>query len=77
MSGRVGQPEDFFSGFGMYASIQAVLKIAYDIGLGAELFGEVNYKQNMIGIKFIAYFSGAYRGAKKRVNPNVRTPEQK
>jgi len=42
--------------------------------LGAELFGEVNYKQNLIGIKFIAFFSGAYRGAKKKVNPNVRTP---
>ncbi len=77
VSGRVGQPEDFFSGFGIYTSFQAVLKIAYDIGLGVELYGEVNYKQTLIGIKLIAYFSGAYRGAKKRVNPNVRMSEEK
>jgi len=74
VAGKVGQPEDFFNGYGVYVSVQAVLKFAYDIGLGVELFGEANYKQNMVGIKFIAYFSGAYRGAKKRVNPNVRTP---
>ncbi len=74
VAGKVGQPADFFSGFGFYASVQAVYKLAYDIGLGAELFAEINYKQSMVGIKFIAFFSGAYRGAKKRVNPNVRTP---
>jgi hypothetical protein len=74
VSGKVGQPEDFFNGYGVYVSIQAVLKFAYDIGLGVEVFGEANYKQNMAGIKFIAYFSGAYRGVKKKVNPNVRTP---
>jgi hypothetical protein len=74
VAGKVGQPEDFFSGFGVYASVQAVYKFAYDIGLGAELFAEANYKHSMVGIKFVAFFSGAYRGAKKRVNPNVRTP---
>jgi len=73
VAGRVGQAEDFFDGYGVYVSVQAVLKFAYDIGLGVEVFGEANYKQNMVGIKLIAFFSGAYRGVKKRVNPNVRT----
>ncbi len=73
VAGSVGQPEDFFDGFGVYMSFQAILKFAYDIGLGVEAFAEVNYKQKTTGIKLIAFFSGAYRGAKKRVNPNVRT----
>lgn len=73
VAGKVGQAEDFFDGYGVYLSVQAVLKVAYDIGLGVEVFGEVNYKQNMAGIKLIAFFSGAYRGVKKKVNPNVRT----
>ncbi len=73
VAGKSGQEPDLFTGFGVYASIQAVLKIKYDIGIGVELFGEVNYKQNYFGIKFIAFFSGSYRGVKKRVNPNVRT----
>ncbi|HQQ93391.1 MAG TPA: hypothetical protein PLQ93_02455 [Bacteroidia bacterium] len=73
VAGMVGSPPDFYTGFGMYFSVQATIKIFYDIGLGAELFGEINYKQSIMGIKFIAFFSGAYRGPKRQYNPNVRS----
>jgi len=73
VAGKQGQEPDLFTGFGLYATVQAVIKIKYDIGLGVELFGEVNYKQSYLGVKFVAFFSGAYRGVKKRYNPNVRT----
>ncbi len=67
-----GSPK-FYQGFGGYVSIQAVTKFTYDIGFGAELFGDISAKQNIIGLKFIAFFSGAYRGAKKNFNPHVRS----
>lgn len=62
----------FYDGFGAYACIQGIYKISYDFGVGAELFGELNVHQNILGIRFIAFFSGAYRGAKRNYNPNVR-----
>lgn len=57
----------FYDGFGAYASAQAITKFTYDIGFGVELFGEINYKQTIGGLKFIFFFSGAYRGTKKGV----------
>jgi hypothetical protein len=63
---------EFYEGVGIYVCFQTIAKITYDIGIGAELFGEVNYDQNMVGIKVIAFFSGSYRGLKKNYNPNVR-----
>lgn len=74
VQGAVGQPASFYDGFGVYVSGQAIYKLAYDIGFGVELFLETGYKYTQGGIKFVAYFSGAYRGAKKRINPNVKTP---
>lgn len=70
VEGAIGSPAVFYSGFGGYACAQAVTKLTYDIGFGAELFGEVSYRLNMVGIKFIAFFSGAYRGNKYRYSPN-------
>lgn len=67
----------FYDGFGGYLSLQAITKFTYDIGFGAELFGEVNYKQSMGGIKFILFFSGAYRGKKGNYNPNVRSESRR
>lgn len=64
---------EFYQGMGAYVCAQAVTKMAYDIGIGAELFAELNYKQKVVGIKFILFFSGAYRGLKKNYNPNVRS----
>ena len=63
----------FYEGVGLYVCFQVVAKLTYDIGIGAELFGEVNYDQNMVGLKVIAFFSGSYRGLKKNYNPNVRS----
>lgn len=50
---------------GAYVSLQAVYKVKYDVGLGAELFGDISAIQKMAGIKIIFYFSGAYRGIKR------------
>lgn len=66
-----GDPE-FYQGMGGYVSFQVVIKIKYDIGIGAEAFGEVNYAQRVAGIKLVAFFSSAYRGPKRNYNPNVR-----
>ncbi len=64
---------EFYQGVGVYAAAQAATKLVYDIGIGAELFVELNYKQNVIGIKLFLFFSGAYRGVKKNYNPHVRS----
>jgi hypothetical protein len=63
----------FYNALGSYVSVQGVIKFAYDIGLGAELFAELNTRQSILGLKLIAFFSGAYRGPKKNYNPHVRS----
>lgn len=73
VQGSVGQPATFYDGFGVYVCGQAVYKLTYDIGIGVELFVETSYKQSIGGVKFIAFFSGAYRGVKKKFNPNVKS----
>ncbi|MBS1636386.1 MAG: hypothetical protein JST26_10745 [Bacteroidetes bacterium] len=50
---------------GAYASVQAVYKIKYDVGIGLEVFGDYNQTQSIFGTRIILYFSGAYRGIKK------------
>ena len=63
----------FYNGWGAYFSLQAVSKfISYDIGLGGELFADLSEKQRIVGFKIILFFSGAYRGLKGPINPNVR-----
>lgn len=78
--GVVGVPDtantfkpEFYQGVGVYAAAQAATKLVYDIGIGAELFAELNYKQNVVGIKLFLFFSGAYKGVKKNYNPHVRS----
>ena len=68
---------EFYSGVGAYVCAQAVKKLSYDIGIGAEVFAELNYKQAAVGIKILMFFSGAYRGPKKNFNPNVRSENRK
>lgn len=77
VKGDTASSSQFYQGFGAYVSAQAVTKFSYDIGIGAEVFAEVSGKQSMIGIKFILFFSGAYRGPKKNYNPNVRSENSK
>lgn len=67
----------FYTGFGGYACVQAVSKFTYDIGIGAELFGEVNFRQTQVGLKFILFFSGAYRGNKTSYSPNPEFQNRK
>jgi len=54
-----------YNAFGVYAVIEGVYKVKYDIGIGAQLFCDYNPKQMIYGVRFIAYFSGAYRGLKR------------
>ena len=68
---------EFYQGIGAYFSAQLATKLVYDIGFGAELFSEINYKQGVIGIKLFVFFSGAYRGLKKNFNPHVRSENKK
>lgn len=67
----------FYQGVGLYGCVQAVTKFTYDIGFGGEVFGEISQKQSIIGIRLIAFFSGAYRGPKRNFNPNVRAENSK
>ncbi len=47
---------------GLYFQAEVIKKITYDVGLGANLFADWNQEQTLIGIRFILYFSGAYKG---------------
>lgn len=61
-----------YQGLGGYICLQAVRKISFDIGVGIEIFGEINKEQQMFGFRLIVFFSGAYQGARRNYNPNVR-----
>ncbi len=67
----------YYQGVGVYFSAQAIKKFSYDIGMGFEFFGEYNPGQQILGFKFILFFSGAYRGAKRNFNPNVHSENKK
>ena len=47
---------------GIYAQLEAVKKVTYDVGIGVSLFADWNQEQGMVGGRLIVYFSGAYRG---------------
>jgi len=49
---------------GLYAAVEAVYKLKYDIGLGGQIFCDYNQSQMVYGVRIIAYFSSAYRGIK-------------
>ncbi len=50
--------------FGLYGQIEIAKKITYDVGVGAALFADYNSEQSIIGLRFLLYFSGAYKGKK-------------
>ena len=60
-----------YNAFGGYACLEAVYKIKYDVGLGMQVFADYNQVQMVYGVRFIVYFSSAYRGIKygKRTPP--------
>lgn len=51
---------------GIYIQLEGVKKITYDIGVGMMFFADVNQEQTIIGAKITLYFSGAYKGKKRR-----------
>ena len=56
---------------GIYAQIEAVKKITYDVGIGAAFFADWNQTQAIFGARFIIYFSGAYKGKKFSDGKNI------
>jgi len=51
-----------FQEVGLYIQGELVKKIAYDVGLGISLFGDINKEQAIVGARLVLYFSGAYKG---------------
>ena len=50
---------------GGYISLQGIYKFKYDLGIGVELFADINEKQQLFGGRIVVYLSGAYRGEKR------------
>ncbi|MBI2269390.1 MAG: hypothetical protein HYU69_03435 [Bacteroidetes bacterium] len=50
------------SDIGLYANVQLIKKIKFDVGIGGSLFADINFHQSIIGAKIDVYFSGAYKG---------------
>jgi hypothetical protein len=57
---------------GGYAEAQWIKKIYYDVGIGGAFFVNVNQYFSVIGVRFDAYFSGAYRGYVRGKEPPKR-----
>lgn len=53
-----------YNELGLYTCIELVYKIKYDVGLGGQVFCDINRVQMVYGVRLIAYFSGAYKGIK-------------
>ena len=53
-----------FSVPGVYAQVEAVKKITYDVGVGLAFYVDWNQEQAIFGSRLILYFSGAYKGKK-------------
>lgn len=51
---------------GFYLQGEVIKKIAYDVGIGACLFADVNKEQSMIGLRLTLYFSAAYTGKRNK-----------
>jgi hypothetical protein len=65
-------PIFFYRNPGIYLSASYIRKLTYDIGIGGEFFTELNQVQQMVGLKAVVFFSGAYRGKPKLYNRHVR-----
>lgn len=65
-------PQFFYRNTGAYLSASYVKKFAYDIGIGFELFADLNQTQQFVGGKVVFFFSGAYKGKGKLYNRYVK-----
>jgi hypothetical protein len=50
--------------FGAYACVEAIYKIKYDVGIGGQVFCDINKTQMVYGVRMVVYFSSAFRGVK-------------
>ncbi len=57
---------------GGYICLQGVYKIKYDVGLGLQLYADINAKQKMVGMSVICFFSSAYRGERRGYKPKKK-----
>jgi hypothetical protein len=57
---------NLYSVYGAYAEAQYVYKFAFDLGLGLSAFGDFNVRQTVYGLRGLIFFSGAYRGDRKK-----------
>ena len=60
-----------FSLPGLYAQVEVIKKITYDVGAGAAFFVDWNQEQAILGARFIVYFSGAYKGKKYATGKSI------
>jgi hypothetical protein len=67
----------YYQGIGAYFCFEGIIKFKYDIGLGVDVFAELSPKQNLGGLKFIFFFSSAYRGLKGNYNPHVKSENRR
>ncbi|MBC7863980.1 MAG: hypothetical protein IAF38_13470 [Bacteroidia bacterium] len=51
---------------GAYACVQNFYKFKSDLGIGLTVFGEYNKQRYLFGIRVELFFSGAFRGDKRR-----------
>ncbi len=51
---------------GLYIQGDIVKKITYDVGAGFSMFADWNKEQSILGLRFILYFSGTYKGKKNK-----------
>ena len=47
-----------YNAVGGFAAVEAVYKLKYDVGLGAQVFCDYNQVQMVYGARLIVYFSG-------------------
>ncbi len=55
-----------YRAYGGYADVQYIYKLAYDLGIGASAFADINTRQTVYGLRLELYFSGAFRGEGKK-----------
>jgi hypothetical protein len=58
--------EGSYHAVGVYAEGEWIFKVAYDLGIGVSAFADWNSRQTVGGLRLDLYFSGAYRGERKR-----------
>lgn len=54
-----------FNSVGLYVDLHAVYKPVYDIGMGIDLFADVNFHYSVFGSRLIFFLSDAYKKEKR------------